>query len=103
MFKDTGNLNAGSNLSIAIYCYTGITRYEVKDTNPRYSSLNGLIYSKDGKALTAVHGPLQRRHGDPRGNGTLAAGGHVGRRGQHRGRASEGLPRRHPPRLSGIY
>lgn len=54
MFKDTGNLNAGSNLSIAIYCYTGITRYEVKDTNPRYSSLNGLIYSKDGKALTAV-------------------------------------------------
>ncbi len=54
VYKDTGNLNAGSNLSIAIYCYTGITDYAVKDTNPRYSSRNGLIYSKDGKSLMAV-------------------------------------------------
>jgi len=54
VFKDTGNLNAGSNLSIAIYCYTGITRYEVKDTNPRYSCRNGILYSKDGTEVTAV-------------------------------------------------
>ena len=43
VFDDTGNLNAGTNLSVAIYCYTGITHYVVKDTNPRYASLDGVI------------------------------------------------------------
>ena len=47
VFEDTGNLNAGTNLSIAIYCYTGITDYAVMDTNPRYTSVDGIIYSKD--------------------------------------------------------
>ena len=54
VYNDTGNLNAGSNLSIAIYCYTGITDYAVKETNPRYSSKDGLIYSKDLSHLVAV-------------------------------------------------
>ncbi|MCR4805511.1 MAG: DUF285 domain-containing protein [Clostridia bacterium] len=53
-YKDTGNLNAGTNLSIAIYCYTGITEYAVKDTNPRYASKDGIIYSKDMKEVVAV-------------------------------------------------
>ena len=52
--EDTGNLNAGTNLSIAIYCYTGVTDYAVKDTNPRYASVDGIIYSKDMKHIVAV-------------------------------------------------
>ena len=54
IFEDSGNLNAGTNLSIAIYCYTGITDYAVKDTNPRYASADGIIYSKDMKHVVAV-------------------------------------------------
>ena len=54
VYEDTGNLNAGTNLSIAIYCYTGITDYAVKDTNPRYASADGIIYSKDRKHVVAV-------------------------------------------------
>ena len=54
VYEDTGNLNAGTNLSIAIYCYTGITDYAVKDTNPRYASADGIIYSKDMKHVVAV-------------------------------------------------
>ena len=54
VFEDTGNLNHGTNLSIAIYCYTGITEYAVKDTNPNYASLNGIIYSKDMTQVVAI-------------------------------------------------
>lgn len=53
-FEDTGNLNAGLNLNIAIYCYTGITAYQVKADNPNYQSLDGILYSKDMTALVAV-------------------------------------------------
>ena len=54
VFEDTGNLNAGTNLSIAIYCYTGITDYAVKETNPRYASSDGIIYSKDMTHVVAI-------------------------------------------------
>lgn len=54
LYEDTGNLNAGTNLSIAIYCYTGITHYGVKDSNPRYASKDGVIYSKDMTHVVAV-------------------------------------------------
>jgi len=54
VYEDTGNLNAGLNLNIAIYCYTGITDYAVKESNPRYTSLDGIIYSKDMTAVVAV-------------------------------------------------
>lgn len=54
VYEDVGNLNAGSNLSIAVYCYTGITRYAVKPTNPRYTSVDGILYSKDMKTVVAV-------------------------------------------------
>lgn len=54
VYNDTGNLNAGTNLSVAIYCYTGITDYVVKETNPRYASLDGIIYSKDMTHVVAV-------------------------------------------------
>ena len=54
VFEDTGNLNDGTNLSIAIYCYTGITDYAVKDSNPRYASVDGVIYSKDMTHVVAI-------------------------------------------------
>ena len=54
VYEDTGNLNAGTNLSIAIYCYTGVTDYAVKDTNPNYASENGVIYSKDMTHVVAI-------------------------------------------------
>lgn len=47
-------LNEGNSLSIAIYAYTNVSRYEAKETNNNYSSYNGCIYSKDGTALLAV-------------------------------------------------
>lgn len=54
LFEDTGNLNAGLNLHIAIYCYTGVTAYQVKDSNPNYQSIDGVLYTEDGAALLAV-------------------------------------------------
>lgn len=54
VFEDIGNLNAGTNLSIAIYCYTGINQYQVKESNPRYSSKDGIIYSKKMTEVVAV-------------------------------------------------
>ena len=52
--NDTGNLNSGTNLSIAIYCYTGITAYDVRETNTRYEAVEGVIYSEDMTTLVAV-------------------------------------------------
>lgn len=54
LFEDVGNLNAGLNLNIAIYCYTGIRAYAVKESNPNYISINGILYTKDGTAVVAV-------------------------------------------------
>ncbi len=55
--KDNNNygfINTGNSLSLAIYGFTTISRYEVKNDNPRYSSDSGCIYSKDGTELIAV-------------------------------------------------
>ena len=54
LYWDSGNVNVGTNLSIAIYCYTNTTDYEVKETNPRYTSVNGIVYSKDTYRVVAV-------------------------------------------------
>ncbi|MBE6157455.1 MAG: BspA family leucine-rich repeat surface protein [Firmicutes bacterium] len=56
MYKNNeyGFLNSGSSLNIAIYSYTSISKFEVKDDNPRYSSYDGCIYSKDGKELISI-------------------------------------------------
>ena len=67
VFEDTGNLNAGTNLSIAIYCYTGITDYAVKDTNPRYASSDGIIYSKDMTRVVAIPARYDRAVTIPEG------------------------------------
>lgn len=67
IFEDSGNLNAGTNLSIAIYCYTGITDYAVKDTNPRYASADGIIYSKDRTHVVAVPARYNKAMNIPEG------------------------------------
>ena len=67
VYEDTGNLNAGTNLSIAIYCYTGITDYAVKDTNPRYASADGIIYSKDMQHVVAVPARYNKAMNIPEG------------------------------------
>ena len=54
LYEDIGNINAGLNLHIAIYRYTGVTQYEVKGSNPYYQSRDGVIYSKDMTKLLAV-------------------------------------------------
>ena len=47
--QDIGN--AGNNLSIAIYRYTSINEIAVKNSNPRYKTIDGCLYSKDGSTL----------------------------------------------------
>ncbi len=49
-----GFVNSGNSLSIAIYQYTSVKKYEVKNDNTRYMSYEGCIYSKDGIELIAV-------------------------------------------------
>ena len=49
---DSGvNYNNGNNLSTAIYRYTSINEIAVKSTNTRYKTVDGCLYSKDGKTL----------------------------------------------------
>ena len=67
VFEDTGNLNAGTNLSVAVYFYTGITDYEVKETNPRYSSADGIVYSKDMTHVVAIPARYAKRMTIPEG------------------------------------
>ena len=43
--------NNGNNLSVAIYRYTSINEIAVKDSNPRYKTIDGCLYSKDGSTL----------------------------------------------------
>ena len=51
---DNGNINPGNNLNIAIYIQgMNVTAYEAKSDNPRYTSRNGVIYSKDMTTLVA--------------------------------------------------
>ncbi len=47
-------INSGNSLSVAIYHHTSVKKYEVKSDNPKYKSINGAIYSKDGLNLIAV-------------------------------------------------
>lgn len=41
----------GNNLAVAIYCYTSINEIAVKDTNPNYITIDGMLYSKDMESL----------------------------------------------------
>lgn len=48
--KNVINQN-GNTLAVALYNYTGVEKVLVKETNPRYVSEDGILYSKDGKSL----------------------------------------------------
>lgn len=54
LYQDYGNLNSGSSLDIAIYLHTNVARYSVKATNPRYTSVDGVLYTKGQTSLVAV-------------------------------------------------
>ena len=58
---DSGNINAGSSLSIALYMYTAVTDYAVKDSHPLYRAENGLLFSRDMRTLVAVPARYDRR------------------------------------------
>ena len=66
-YWDSGNINVGTNLSIAIYCYTNTTDYEVKETNPRYTSVNGIVYAKDMYRVVAIPARYNRVMDIPEG------------------------------------
>lgn len=66
-YDDIGNLNSGLNVNIAIYVYTGVTEYAVKEDNPNYQSLDGVIYSKDMTTLLAVPTRYQKNLNIPEG------------------------------------
>ena len=48
----SGNNNSwGNNLAYWLYIYSGVVKITCKQTNPRYMSYNGAVYSKDGSVL----------------------------------------------------
>lgn len=46
--------NKGNELAIATYGYCSIERYSAKETNPNYTSKDGIIYSKDMSRVVAI-------------------------------------------------
>ncbi len=54
----TGNLNVGNSLNLAVYVYSGVEKYAVKEDNPVYLTHDGVLYTKNGQGraqtLTAL-------------------------------------------------
>lgn len=49
---ETSSVNPeGNTLSVAIYVWHSLQNVIVKEDNPNYKSVNGLVYTKDGKSL----------------------------------------------------
>lgn len=46
--------NTGNNLSVGLYGYTNVQRYETLPSNPVYTSIDGVLYNKDKNILLAV-------------------------------------------------
>ena len=46
--------NYGNILSRSIYVYCPVSKYLTKDTNTKYKSIDGVLYTKDGLRLIAV-------------------------------------------------
>lgn len=44
-------INVGNTLTTALYLYTGVNEVLVKDDNPNYKSIDGILYSKDETEL----------------------------------------------------
>lgn len=54
LYEDTGNLNGGNSLSIALYRFVSVTQYAVKEDNPRYRSVDGILYTKAMDQVVAI-------------------------------------------------
>ncbi len=56
----TGNLNVGNSLNLAIYVYTGVEQYAVKEDNPVYLTHDGALYTKNaqGRPQTLIALPV---------------------------------------------
>ena len=63
-----------NSLSGALYSYSGIEAYEVKDTNPNYVSIDGVLYTKDMKTLVCVPQNYRGELIIPEGVETIAKG-----------------------------
>lgn len=50
-------INRGNDLSVACYGYSGVSAYEVRETNPHYQAVDGILYSRDLSRLVAI--PMQ--------------------------------------------
>lgn len=46
--------NTGNNLSVGLYGYNDVRTYQVLDSNPVYSSIDGVLYNKEKNVLLAV-------------------------------------------------
>ena len=46
--------NRGNDLSVACYAYTEVEQYEVRDSNAKYISVDGVLYDKEMKTLIAI-------------------------------------------------
>ena len=64
-------INSGNSLSVAIYYYAQVEKFEVKTNNPKYKSIDGVIYSKDGLSLIAVPTKYQGKLIIPNGVTTI--------------------------------
>lgn len=59
--------NFGNDLSRAIYVYCPVRKYETKETNEKYQSIDGVLYSADGTQLVAVPNKYNRALQIPKG------------------------------------
>ena len=46
--------NIGNQLSVACYVYNNINNYSVRETNKHYTSIDGVLYTKDKTTLIAI-------------------------------------------------
>ena len=46
--------NRGNDLSVACYAYTGVEQYEARDSNLKYTSVDGVLYDKKMKTIIAI-------------------------------------------------
>ncbi|MBQ8940388.1 MAG: leucine-rich repeat protein [Firmicutes bacterium] len=44
----------GNNFSVALYAYNNVEAVEVNETNPNYTSVDGVLYSKDMKSVRFI-------------------------------------------------
>jgi hypothetical protein len=51
--------NYGNDLSRACYIYGNVRAYQVRETNPNYVSIDGVLYTKDQESIVAIPNEYQ--------------------------------------------